>query len=211
MKKQIITFLSVILIITITGATGCGKTDTPTVVAKPQVSQMKSIFELAVMECYYHNVAKYNEEDASGVLWWKKDKHFWIEYSGVVKLGIDVSLVHIDINDSTITITLPEAKVLGCKVDSASLTKDSYIVDKNSATITATDEIMAFNEAQQKLEEEASSNKALLSEAQQRAKTLLENYITNIGTTIGETYTITWVYEDGNTNETTQTSQSPVE
>ena len=211
MKKRIITFLSVILIITITGATGCGKTDTPTVVAKPQVSQMKSIFELAVMECYYHNVAKYNEEDASGVLWWKKDKHFWIEYSGVVKLGIDVSLVHIDINDSTITITLPEAKVLGCKVDSASLTKDSYIVDKNSATITATDVIMAFNEAQQKLEEEASSNKALLSEAQQRAKTLLENYITNIGTTIGETYTITWVYEDGNTNETTQTSQSPVE
>ena len=101
--------------------------------------------------------------------------------------------------------------MLGCKVDSASLTKDSYIVDKNSATITATDEIMAFNEAQQKLEEEASSNKALLSEAQQRAKTLLENYITNIGTTIGETYTITWVYEDGNTNETTQTSQSPVE
>ena len=58
---------------------------------EPQVSQMKAICELAVMDCYYHNVAKFTEEDAQGILWWKKDKHFWIEYSGIVKLGIDVS------------------------------------------------------------------------------------------------------------------------
>ena len=31
----------------------------------PQVSQMKAICELAVMECYYHKVAKYFVEDAS--------------------------------------------------------------------------------------------------------------------------------------------------
>lgn len=51
---------------------------------KPQVLQMKSICELATMECYYHNVAKYTEEDAEGILFWKKDKKFWIEYSGIV-------------------------------------------------------------------------------------------------------------------------------
>lgn len=37
----------------------------------PQVSQMKSICELATIDCYYHNVAKYSEDDATGVLWLK--------------------------------------------------------------------------------------------------------------------------------------------
>ena len=46
-------------------------------VVEPKASQMKSICELATMECYYHNVAKYKEENAEGVLWWKKDKVFW--------------------------------------------------------------------------------------------------------------------------------------
>ncbi len=50
-------------------------------------------------------------------MFWYKDKKFWIEYGGIVKLGIDVSLVKIDIQDINVTITLPQAKVLSCKVD----------------------------------------------------------------------------------------------
>lgn len=44
----------------------------------PQAAQMKSICELATIQCYYRNVAKYMEEDAAGVLWWKKDRKFWV-------------------------------------------------------------------------------------------------------------------------------------
>lgn len=40
----------------------------------PSVTEMKAICEPATMECYYHNVAKYSEEDASGILWWEKDR-----------------------------------------------------------------------------------------------------------------------------------------
>ena len=47
---------------------------------EPQVTQMKYICELATMQCYYHNVAKYFEKDASGALWWKKDRKFWTEH-----------------------------------------------------------------------------------------------------------------------------------
>ena len=35
---------------------------------EPKAAQMRSICELATMECYYHNVAKYKEENASGIL-----------------------------------------------------------------------------------------------------------------------------------------------
>ncbi len=176
---------------------------------EPQASQMKAICELAVMDCYYHNVAKFTEEDAQGILWWKKDKHFWIEYSGIVKLGVDVSLMSIEIEDTKVTITLPEARVLGCKVDSASLTEDSFIVDKDSADIEAADEVKAFEVAQSKLEEMASGDKALLASAQQQAQDLLKCYISNIGTAVGTDYTIEWAYIDADVNSSnTSTTES---
>lgn len=204
MKKLLVLFLAIAVSF---GIVGCGEPEKKEPVIEPQVSQMKSICELAVMECYYHNVAKFMEKDAESILWWTKDKHFWIEYSGIVTLGIDVSLVNIEVNDCEITITLPEAQVQSCKVNSASLTEESYIVDKNSAAITAEDEIYAFEEAQRKLEETASNDKALLSEARQRAQSLLEDYVENISNTVDKDYYIKWVYIDsnGNTSETMST------
>lgn len=178
---------------------------------EPQVSQMKAICELAVMDCYYHNVAKFTEEDAQGMLWWKKDKHFWIEYSGIVKLGIDASQLKVENNDSEITITLPEAKVLSCKVDSSSLTEDSFIVDRESADIEALDEIKAFDVAQSKLEETAANDQLLLTNAQQRVQELINSYITNIETVVGKNYTIHWVYADADENaeDTSKTIEEP--
>jgi len=162
----------------------------------PQASQMKAICELAVMDCYYHNVAKFVQEDAEGFLWWKKDKRFWIEYDGLVKLGVDISKVSIEVNDTQITVTLPSAKVLDCKVLSASLTEESYIIDKDSAKIEAADETAAFAAAQTKLLETAESDTTLLASAQQRAQALLEDYVTNIGNAVGVEYSIKWIYTD---------------
>ncbi len=193
MKKLIALLMS---IITVLSVAACGQPQEPAPTMEPQVSQMKAICELAVMECYYHNVAKYKEEDAEGILWFKKDKHFWIEYSGVVRLGIDVSLVSVEISDTVVTITIPNAEVLGCKVDSASLTEDSFIVANNSAAIEAEDEIKAFEEAQANMETNAANNSALLASAQQRAQSLLEEYIKNIGDAVGTEYTVKWLYLD---------------
>ncbi len=199
MKKVIL--LGVMVILMMCG--GCGRAEVEVAAPdiEPKISQVKSICELAVMECYYHNVAKYTEKDAEGILWWKKDKHFWIEYSGIVKLGIDASLVNIEVEDSHITITLPEAQVQSCKVDSSSLTKDSFIIDKNSAAIEAEDETAALAEAQLRLMESASNDKALLAEAQQRAQALLEDYVINIGNAVGKKYTIQWVYVEAEKQE----------
>ncbi len=159
----------------------------------PQESQMKAICELAVMKCYYHNVAKYTEEDAEGFFVWKKDKKFWIEYSGVVTLGVDVSQVSIEIEDNEVTITLPEAKVFGCEVDSDSLTEDSFIVAKGSASIDAADEVEALKIAQTRLAEMAANDRTLLANARQQVQNLLEDYISNIGNAVGKEYSIKWI------------------
>lgn len=171
----------------------CRKED---VQIQPQEAQMRSICELATLECYYHNVAKYKEEDAEGILLWKKDKHFWMEYEGVVTLGIDASLVTIDVNETDVSITIPKARILDCKVNEESLTPESIIVAKKSADVKAEDQMLAFAEAQGKMQETAAADTTLLANAQQRAQKLLEDYVNNIGNVTGQQYNIKWIYVD---------------
>ena len=198
MKKMIALLLALAAIL---GCTACGqKEEAPTV--EPDVTEMRAICELSAMDCYYHNVAKYFEEDAQkGFLGiGKKDKRFWIEYSGVVRMGIDASLVKVEVEDTQVTITIPEAKVLECTVDSDSLSQDSYIVDKKSAKVEAADEVLAVSEAQRQLEETAAKDTTLLANAQQRAQSLLKEYINNIGEAVGKEYNIDWIYVDAEGN-----------
>lgn len=183
----------------------CAKTEEQQKKIKPQVSQMKSICELATMECYYHNVAKYTEKDAVGILLWTKDKHFWIEYSGIVKIGIDASLLVVEVEGDSVNITIPNAKVLGNEVDKASLTKESFIVDIDSAGIRAEDQTKAFAVAQENMVKKASEDSALLASAQQRAQKLLEGYVINIGNAVGKEYSIKWKYIDAGGHASTKT------
>lgn len=195
MKKLMCILISAVLTLSLAA---CSDTEPAPVDMEPKTSQMKAICELAVMDCYYHNVAKYELKDAEGFLWWTKDKNFWIEYSGVVTIGIDVSRVTVEVDGTKVTISIPAAEVLRYTVDSSSLTEDSYIVAKDSAAIEAEDEIEAFSVAQADLEATASQDTALLASAQQQAQQLLEDYITNIGKATGKSYTIEWIYLDEN-------------
>lgn len=191
MRKKIVSMvLAAVMCMT---CISCGQKEQK-MVEEPKVSQVKAICELAVMDCYYHNVAKYFEEDASGIWLWKKDKKFWIEYSGVVRIGIDASQVQMEVKDKQVEITMPKARVMNCTVDAATLNTDSFIVASDSAKVEAEDQTKAFREAQKNMEEEASGDSALLAAAQQRAQNLLEEYVKNVGSVTGTEYTITWKY-----------------
>lgn len=187
-KRPIVVAIILVLMISITA---CNKGNSE---MEPKLSQVKSICELAVIDCYFHNVAKFTEKDAAGILWWKKDKKFWIEYSGKVRIGVDLSLVQVDVKENTVTVTLPEPRVLSATVDPDSLTKDSYIIDIDSAKVTAEDEIKAFEVAQKQLVEHAENDILLFANAQERVQTLIEDYIKNIGEAIGTAYEIEWKY-----------------
>ena len=208
MRNKVIALLTAVMLLL---CMGCGKSSDDiksSLKAEPESSQMKMICELATMECYYHNVAKYFEEDASGALWWKKDRKFWVEYSGVVTIGIDTSLVTMEIDGDIVTITIPPAKVFGCKVDNETLTKDSFIVAQDSAAVEAEHQTEAFKDAQAKMREAAENDTALLASAQQRAQKLLEDYVLNIGNSVGKTYTIKWVYLNAEADPSDGASES---
>lgn len=196
--KRIIAIL--LLLVSLLALCACGDASVPPATEEPQITQMRTICELATMDCYYHNVAKYYEKDADkGFLGLgKKDKKFWVEYSGEVTIGLDATLVALQVSGDQVTITIPPAKVLGAKVYSDSLTTDSYIIDKDSADITAEDQTRVFENAQADMLAQASNDHLLLFNAQQRAQMLLEDYVTNIGNAIGVTYQINWIYLDEN-------------
>lgn len=175
----------------------------------PSQDQVRAICELSAMDCYYHNVAKFNKEKVQGILWWQKDRRFWIEYDGIVKLGIDASQVQIEGEGDHYTVTIPAAKVLSCTVDSDSL--GQYIIDGSSAPVRVEDMTAAMQQAQQDMAETAANDQTLMREAQQRAKSLIENYFVTLEDATGRTYTIQWVLLDGgeNTAATAQDATVP--
>lgn len=187
MKK----IISIVLVITtLLLCTSCGKKDIDN---KIEVSQMEAICELATLKCYYHIVEKYNKENVEGLWFWVKDRHFWVECSGIVTMGVDASKLEIKIKDNLVTIGIPEATVQGCEIDDASLTKDSIIVDKESADVKAEHQIELYSKAKERLKEGAQNDKALLEQAKSRAKKMLENYVHSMGELTGIEYEVKFV------------------
>ncbi|MBQ5592182.1 MAG: DUF4230 domain-containing protein [Clostridia bacterium] len=175
----------------------------------PEIVQMKNICELATLKCYYRNVAKHYEENAEVFLWSKKHRKFWIEYSGVVTMGIDASKLDLEIKENVVTIIIPKAQVLDCRVEDIS--KASFIIDEGGAEVSAEYQTKTLDEAQMKMKEVASQNAILLNNAQQRVKDLLEDYVKNIGMIVGKEYTVEFIELDetasAEENSTTSTTQ----
>ena len=158
-------------------------------------SAISSVCELATLKCYYHNVAK-SETEASGLFKWlgKGYKKIWTEYSGIVELGIDVSKVSVEkpTADGVVKVTIPNAEILSVDLDEDSMGEP--LTDTGFMTeITKEEETEALAEAQNHMEETANENGNLLNQAKERAKSLIEGYVKNVGEQIGKEYTVEWV------------------
>lgn len=197
MKKQSVAAACMTALLLLT--TACGKAEAP-VLPVPQEEQMKAICQLAVLECDYHNLAKFEQKDASKFLWMTKDKRFWVEYSATAVLGIDVKQVSMELQSDVVSITLPRARVLNCEVNGDSLSKDSYIVDKDSAPVTAQDEVYAFQEAQDSLRQTVEADGDMLDLAQTRVEELLKNYVNSLAKATGTEYRVEFHYLEEDEN-----------
>lgn len=195
-KNYIALFLAAFMLLF---CVSCGKEPEPTTVIEPDEGRLKSICQLSVLEGYFHNVVKYKKTNPSKFFLKRNDTNFWVEYTGIAKYGVDASKVTLEISGNEITITIPKAHMLYCKVDSTSLDENSYIVAKDSFKVTSEDSKTALVQAQDELQKQAANYDALLSLAQQRAQELMEDYVKNIMTMSGKdetSYKINWVYLD---------------
>ena len=182
-----------LLVISMLCLTGCA--DTKEEKKEADFSAIQSVCELATLKCYYHNVAK-SETEASGLFKWLGTgyKKIWTEYSGIVELGVDVSKVSVSkpSKDGVVKVTIPDAEILSVDLDEDSMGEP--LTDTGFMTkITKEEETEALAEAQNHMEETANENGNLLNQAKERAKSLIEGYVKNVGEQIGKEYTVEWV------------------
>ena len=191
-KLKIIIIIGIIAILGI----GIGYMYAPKRINKqPEISQVRAICNLATLKTYYHNVAKIEK----GKDWiFQKDRELWIEYTGIVTIGIDMSMVEMKVEGNKVIVSLPKAKLLSIDIDEEKINEDSYFYSKDNLIfknqITAEEQTQAINEAQTNMKNSVEENSQLLKMAQERAKALIEQYITQLGELSKTNYNIEWQY-----------------
>lgn len=177
--------------------TACGTPAEPAEpVTPPQVEKIRSICELATLECRYNNVARSVKKAPPGFTHiGEKDRIFWVEYTGIARIGIDLSAVSIELDGDTVTVTLPAARTLSISVDESTLDQSAFYLSEdgiNPNPITAEDQITAIRAAQEDMTARVAENTALMVQARDRAQKLIENYIRKVGDAAGVTYELRW-------------------
>lgn len=213
MKRRLLACMGALLFLL--SLCGCAEEETVTVDAPvtetepanvPEISQIRSICDLATLECDYHNVAKMVKPKGSGLAHLgEKDRTLWIEYIGTAKIGIDMSKVSMKVEDNVYTITIPPAEIQSIKVDPESLNEESYVLSAdgmNANEITMEDQQKAVQAAQENMEQEILNDSVLLMNAQDRAKKLIENYFKQLEKISGSDFIIRWDFAENQTAET---------
>lgn len=163
---------------------------------EPDFSNAQSVAKLATFECTYHNVAKIERDSDRWLVFdlpnWKRE---WFEYSATVDFGINADLVQISNPDENgaVTVTIPQAQVLGAPNIKAETMSDPIDDTGWFAKVTDEERKEALSLAQQETLDRACADDTMLAAARDRAKVLLEQYVKNVGTNLGQEYHVNWV------------------
>ena len=119
------------------------------------------------------------------------NKKAWIEYTGIIKIGIDAKKLSVDTDNNNVIITMPHAKILSISLDPESI-NENWVENGLFASINAEDRTIAIAEAQANMEESVRQDESLLKQSEDRAKHMIEKYIQSVGKKLGKKYSITW-------------------
>lgn len=159
-------------------------------------SKIQKICELATLECFYHNVSDWSQP-AYGIFGYGAKK-VWMEYDGIVHVGIKAGKVRIsepDEND-VITVTIPAATILDKDLDEESIseiTSDKTVLFFFNDSVNTEDRKKALAKAQDDMEATAAKDEMILGEAQERAKKIIERSIGAAGEAAGKNYKVKFV------------------
>ena len=198
MKKVYI----LLIILLLTCVTACKKDN---IELEKSLSKMSLTGDLITKKVYYHNVAEY---DGSNSNFFRRvfgiDKKAWIEYTGLVDLGIDLTQVKITADGNKIHVLIPKTKLNKATVKN---TKSDDIIIYNSdgsilklGEVSASEGTEAIGVAQKTMMENVEKDTQLLRMAQIRAKNVLEEKIKSFIGESDSSYYIEWEYVDNVNN-----------
>lgn len=153
-------------------------------------TEIQNISELATVEYLFTDAARFTDSVQLGN--WDipfTEKSFTMKWDGVIKAGIQVDQIVIDVDkdDLTITVALPAAQILSYEVDSESV---EVLDEKNNIfnKISIEDKVQLDASTEEEMKRRAIDN-GLLDKAQENAKNIISQLLI-ANAAIGDTYTI---------------------
>lgn len=132
-------------------------------------SRLTEISELAVVDYHYTNMAQFeNGSDFYGMRIPFTTKRFILTYDGEIKAGIDLEKARVEVEESAVTVRLPEAEILSHEMDADSV----EIFDERSSIFNpfTVEDFAAFQAEQKGAMEDKALESGLLDEAQAKAR-----------------------------------------
>lgn len=152
--------------------------------------EIQSIGELATVEYLFTDAARFSDSKQLGN--WEipfTEKSFTMKWDGVIKAGIQVDQIVIEVNndDGIITVTLPAAQILSYEVDNDSV---EILDEKNNIfnKISVNDKVQLDASTEDEMKDRAIRN-GLLEKAQKNAEEIITRLLT-ANSAIGDNYAI---------------------
>ena len=149
-------------------------------------NQLTEIRELATVTYAYTNMAQFeSSSDFYGVKVPFTTKSFILTYDGTIKAGVDLDGAAVDISGTTVTVTLPEARILSHEIDEDSV----EVFDEKTSIFNpfTVEDFTSFQADQKAAMEERALSRGLLEEARSKAVSSVKQLL---AAALPDTYTV---------------------
>ncbi len=143
----------------------------PKVDAKGLMERLEESSELTVEKNFYTGIVRFEE----GTIRFIDKNGFNMKYEAEIDAGFELENVNIEVNDDSVVVTVPEAKILSVNID-----PDSLEFYDNKVSLIKTDRKEATKQAlqaAQKDAEEHATNKGILEAANKRAEVIFKGIL----------------------------------
>ena len=143
----------------------------PKVDAKSLMERLEESSELTVEKNFYTGIVRFEE----GTIRFIDKNGFNMKYEAEIDAGFELENVNIEVNDDSVVVTVPEAKILSVNID-----PDSLEFYDNQVSLIKTDRKEATKQAlqaAQKDAEEHATGKGILEAANKRAEVIFKGIL----------------------------------
>ncbi len=175
----VIAILLVCVVIFFAGAFFGNRQSDPVITSTALTQQLQEVNDLAVLEYNYTKVGKF--ENSLTLNGWNiplTKKSFLLTYAGKLTAGVSMEDVQVNVNNSTITVTLPEVTILTNVIDENSI--EVYDETKNIFNPISIEDYTAFATQQKAAVEEEAIENGLLSEAATKTQSAIQKFLNMI-------------------------------
>ncbi|MFQ8706798.1 MAG: DUF4230 domain-containing protein [Thomasclavelia sp.] len=172
----IIAIFLIALLIFYAGTRFAGSSDLPKISSTGLTQQLQEIEELATLSYNYTKVGKFSDNlTFNGWDIPLTQKSFLITYDGKLKAGIKMDKIKIEINNNTITVSIPDIEILSNEIDESSI--EVYDETKNVFNPISINDYTKFAKKQKESVAEEAIENGLLSEAATKTQNIIKKYL----------------------------------